>query len=70
MGRKMKAKKREIEIRFEEPAISPEEQKYRNETLSQVIFRMFKDLSGREPTYKEVTGQVEMRLDKRILRQK
>ncbi|MCK9554990.1 hypothetical protein M0R36_04135 [bacterium] len=68
MGRKVKTKNRDIELHFEDTATSPEDQKYRNKTLSNSIFRIFKDLSGREPTYEEITGQADIQLDKRILK--
>ena len=70
MGRKVKEITQAMELKFDETTLSSEEQKYRNETLSQSMSRMFKDLSGREPTYEEVIGQTDMHLDRRILRRK
>ncbi len=64
MGRKVKTRNRVMELHFENTAVSPEEQKYRNKILSSSVIRMFRNLSGREPTYEEITGQADMRTGK------
>jgi len=59
-----------IEIRFAESPLSPAEQEYRNKCLREAISAILKGLLGREPSHEEITGQVDISLNKGIARRK